>query len=153
MSDHGFSTFDRAVNLNTWLLVEGLNTKAYAVGLNALYLNGADRADLIRRLLAWRDPKNGRAVIETVTETHPAPDNRAVAPDLIVGYAPGYRASWETGLGETPDVELEDNNDAWIADHCINAADVPGVLFTSKGIAVPDPSLKSLSGVILKLFP
>jgi hypothetical protein len=153
MSDHGFSTFDRAVNLNTWLLVEGLNTKAYAVGLNALYLTGADRADLIRRLLAWRDPKNGRAVIETVTETHPAPENRAVAPDLIVGYAPGYRASWATGLGETPDVELEDNNDAWIADHCINAADVPGVLFTTKAIAVPDPSLKSLSGVILKLFP
>ena len=23
---------------------------------------------------------------------------------------------------------LEDNVDAWIADHCINAADVPGVL-------------------------
>ncbi|HZL56309.1 MAG TPA: alkaline phosphatase family protein [Bryobacteraceae bacterium] len=157
MSDHGFTTFDRAVNLNTWLSVEGLTTKAYAAGLNALYLTGAertgaDRADLERRLLAWRDPKNGRAVIETLTETHPSPENREVAPDLIVGYSPGYRASWATGLGETPDVELEDNNDAWIADHCINAADVPGVLFAPRAMNVPDPSLKNLSTAILRLF-
>jgi predicted AlkP superfamily phosphohydrolase/phosphomutase len=164
MSDHGFSTFDRAVNLNTWLLEEGLlardasggidwaNTKAYAMGLNALYLSGAGRADVQRRLLALRDPANGRAVVETVTEIHAAPENRRVAPDLVVGYARGYRASWATGLGEVPDTVFEDNTDAWIADHCINAADVPGVLFTSPGIAVNDRSLKGLSRVILGLF-
>jgi predicted AlkP superfamily phosphohydrolase/phosphomutase len=165
MSDHGFSTFDRAVNLNTWLLEQGLlarttaggidwtNTRAYALGLNALYLTGADRQDVKRRLLAWRDPKNGRPVVEAVAETHPAPQNRDVAPDLIVGYSPGYRASWATGLGEVPDVELEDNTDAWIADHCIDAAEVPGVLFATKGFELPHPSLKNLSGAILKLFP
>jgi len=164
MSDHGFSTFDRAVNLNTWLLEQGLlaraadgkidwaNTKAYAIGLNALYLSGADRDDVRRRLLEWRDPQGDRQIVEAVSVTHPAPANRAVAPDLIVGYAPGYRGSWATGLGEVPGTDLEDNNDAWIADHCINAADVPGVLFTN-GLRVPDASLKSLSSVILKLFP
>jgi len=165
MSDHGFSTFDRAVNLNTWLLEQGLlsrtpagaidwaNSEAYALGLNALYLTGADREDVKRRLLAWRDPKNGRTVVEAVAETHPAPENRDVAPDLIVGYSPGYRASWATGLGEAPDVELEDNTDAWIADHCIDAAEVPGVLFATKGFELPHPSLKNLSGAILKSFP
>jgi predicted AlkP superfamily phosphohydrolase/phosphomutase len=164
MSDHGFSAFDRAVNLNTWLLEEGLlardasggidwaNTKAYAMGLNALYLNGADLADVRRRLLALRDPSNGRAVVETATAIHAAPENRRVAPDLVVGYSPGYRASWQTGLGEVPETVFEDNTDAWIADHCINAADVPGVLFTSPGIVAPNPSLKSLSRVILGLF-
>jgi predicted AlkP superfamily phosphohydrolase/phosphomutase len=164
MSDHGFSTFDRAVNLNTWLLEEGLlardasggidwaNTQAYAVGLNALYLSGADKADLRRRLLALRDPANGKAVVETATEIHASPENQRVAPDLIVGYSPGYRASWQTGLGEVPETVFEDNTDAWIADHCINAADVPGVLFTSAGVQVQDKSLKGLSRTILKLF-
>ncbi len=165
MSDHGFSTFDRAVNLNTWLLEQGLlartpaggidwaNSRAYALGLNGLYLTGADGEDVKRRLLGWRDPKNGQAVVEAVAETHPAPDNRDIAPDLIVGYSPGYRASWATGLGEVPAVELEDNTDAWIADHCIDAAEVPGVLFATKGFDLPHASLKSLSGAILKLFP
>jgi hypothetical protein len=164
MSDHGFSPFDRAVNLNTWLLEEGLlardasggidwaNTKAYAMGLNALYLSGADLADVRRRLLALRDPVNGRVVVETATAIHPAPENRSVAPDLVVGYGRGYRASWQTGLGEVPDTVFEDNTDAWIADHCLNAADVPGVLFTSPGIVVKDRSLKGLSRVILGLF-
>jgi len=165
MSDHGFSTFDRAANLNTWLLEQGLlartpnggidwaNTQAYALGLNALYLTGANREDMKRRLLAWRDPDNGHAVVQAVAETHPAPNNRDVAPDLIVGYSPGYRASWATGLGEVPDVDLEDNTDAWIADHCIDPAEVPGVLFAPKGVAPQQPSLKNLSGAILKLFP
>ncbi len=60
MSDHGFSAFNRAVNLNTWLLSEGFlrlrlplteeqhdltanvdwaGTEAYSLGLNSLYLN------------------------------------------------------------------------------------------------------------------
>ncbi len=164
MSDHGFSTFDRAVNLNTWLLEEGLlardaagaidwaHTKAYAMGLNALYLSGADGGDVQRRLLALRDPVTGKAAVEAVTPIHAAPVNRRVAPDLVVGYAPGYRASWRTGLGEVGDAVFEDNTDAWIADHCIDAAEAPGVLFTSPGIRVEDKSLKGLSHTILKLF-
>jgi predicted AlkP superfamily phosphohydrolase/phosphomutase len=164
MSDHGFSTFDRAVNLNTWLLGQGLlsvdsarnidwpRTKAYAMGLNSLYLTGADHEDLKRELLSLRDPENGRAVVEAVAEIHAAPANRSVAPDLIVGYAPGYRASWETGLGEVPDEVFETNTDAWIADHCINAADVPGVLFTAHTPPPGPQSLRTLSGFILRLF-
>jgi hypothetical protein len=147
MSDHGFSTFDRAVNLNTWLRVEGLE-KAHAVGLNSLYLDGADREDVSRRLLEWRDQKTGAAVVKSVAQTH----GGAGAPDLIVGYSQGYRASWATGVGDAPPEEIEDNHDAWIADHCINASDVPGVLFATKGVRVPDPSLKGLSAVIRALF-
>ena len=64
ISDHGFSRFDRAVNVNTWLMREGFlaldgaanhsagemfsnvdwsRTRAYAVGLNAIYLNLRNR--------------------------------------------------------------------------------------------------------------
>ena len=62
LSDHGFTSFDRAVHLNAWLRQRGFlaltgppsddsglgsidwaNTEAYAVGLNGLYVNLAGR--------------------------------------------------------------------------------------------------------------
>ena len=181
MSDHGFASFNRAVNLNTWLYQQGLlalktplstgatmddidwpRTKVYALGLNALYVNlagrerfgivqpGAEREAVVQQvregLLAVRDPLNGAVVVETVTPTN------AESPDLIAGYSRGYRASWETGIGGFGKEVLRDNDDAWIADHCINAADVPGVLFTTRKIRVPDPALKDLPASILALF-
>jgi hypothetical protein len=153
MSDHGFTTFDRAVNLNTWLRDHGFADRAYAVGLNALYLKDRSAADSIRsQLLAWRDPQNGRAVVEVLSPVHASAANQKIAPDFTVGYARGYRASWRTGVGESAEQELDDNNDAWIADHCINAADVPGVLFTTWNTGLSNPALKDLSGLILRLF-
>jgi predicted AlkP superfamily phosphohydrolase/phosphomutase len=179
MSDHGFARFDRAVNLNAWLRdrgwlamgdaerVDWSRTKAYAMGLNGLYVNlaGRERNGIVRpgaeenallesvrsSLLAFRDPRDGRTVVETLAAVH-APANAEVAPDFIVGYAPGYRASWRTALGQTGESEIEDNIDAWIADHCINSADVPGILLTSRPIRVPDPALKDLTVSILALF-
>jgi hypothetical protein len=47
---------------------------------------------------------------------------------------------------------LEDNVDAWAADHCINAAEVPGVLFTTRKLRVQDPALKDLPVSLLALF-
>lgn len=178
MSDHGFAPFDRAVHLNAWLRDQGLlaerdgkidwtRTRAYALGLNGLYLNLAGRekfgiihqgaesralGDLLRnKLLDFRDPAGDRAVVETVTPVH-APAFANTAPDWIVGYTPGYRASWQTALGEVPSVEIEDNIDAWIADHCINAQDVPGVLLAAQPIRLPDPRLTDLPATILRMF-
>jgi predicted AlkP superfamily phosphohydrolase/phosphomutase len=187
LSDHGFTTFDRAVHLNAWLLHRGFltlkrpagddtslgdidwsSTEAYALGLNGLYLNRKGReqhgivrsgeqsrgllANLREQLLAWRDPINGRPVVAAVYEVNPTVQNAAVAPDLIVGYSPGYRASWQTGLGETPVEEIEDNNDAWIADHCIDPAAVPGVLFTSSKVNTRNPKILDVTASILKFF-
>jgi predicted AlkP superfamily phosphohydrolase/phosphomutase len=165
MSDHGFTSFSRAVNLNNWLHDQGFlawkpgtqeidlpRTKAYAIGLNALYVvpSGAERAAVIQQLrqqlLALRDPQNNAQVVEVLA------DSNAASPDLIVGYARGYRASWQTGLGGASNSVLENNNDPWIADHCINPADVPGVLFTTRKIRVTDPSLKDLPVSLLSLF-
>jgi hypothetical protein len=74
------------------------------------------------------------------------------APDLIVGYAPGYRASWETALGGIPPDIIHANNDAWIADHCIDAAAVPGVLIGTQTPRVSDPQIKDVTVTILKEF-
>jgi predicted AlkP superfamily phosphohydrolase/phosphomutase len=187
LSDHGFTTFHRAVHLNAWLLHRGFlslnrpagdgtslgnvdwsSTEAYALGLNGLYINRKGReqhgivvsgdpsrailANLRDQLLAWRDPVNGRQVVEAVQQVRPTAEAAGVAPDLIVGYSPGYRGSWQTGLGETPTEEIEDNNDAWIADHCIDPAAVPGVLFTSDRVKAVNPKIQDVTASILKFF-
>ena len=180
MSDHGFSSFDRAVDLNSWLQQEGLlstnqggkidwaRTKVYALGLNAIYMNlvGRERWGVVRQgaeseallakvwagLLALRDPANGRAAVETVDEMHVDGPNARVAPDLIVGYAPGYRTSWVSGEGGVSGDTFTDNTDAWIADHCINAADVPGVLFTSRKTQRAAARIKDLPVSLLARF-
>jgi predicted AlkP superfamily phosphohydrolase/phosphomutase len=187
MSDHGFTTFDRAVQLNTWLYQRGFlalkgstgndtslidvdwsHTKAYALGLNGLYINLAGREkhgivqpgrerdavieDLRSQLLAFRDPVNGREVVGVVSATNPDTENASVAPDVIVGYSSGYRGSWETALGAIPPSVIDDNVDAWIGDHCVNPADVPGVLFTSRHIRQLKPNLQDVTVSVLHLF-
>ena len=187
MSDHGFASFDRAVNLNTWLAREGFlalddsrtsgsvemfahvdwhRTKAYAIGLNALYVNlagrekngivrpGAERDAVVNtlsaRLREFQDADTGKRVVDDVTRIENA--NSAYAPDIIVGYARGYRGSWETALGAAPPLVIVPNTDAWIADHCIAAADVPGVLLANHAPRIADPRLKDLTVTVLKEF-
>ncbi len=58
-----------------------------------------------------------------------------LGPDLVVGYAPGFRASSETGLGKSAPVSLEANHDHWSADHCIDSTKVPAVLFANRDIS------------------
>jgi predicted AlkP superfamily phosphohydrolase/phosphomutase len=183
MSDHGFTSFDRNVHLNTWLWQQGFlslqgppggedegfanvdwsKTQAYAIGLNGLYLNiagrekngilrrGADSQAVIRKLseelIRFRDPLNGRQVVEVVSTPR-----TAVGPDMIVGYGRGYRGSWQTALGGVPASILEDNTDAWIGDHCINADDVPGVLLSNRSLHAASPELKDLTVTVLRLF-
>jgi predicted AlkP superfamily phosphohydrolase/phosphomutase len=179
MSDHGFASFDRAVNLNAWLADQGFldrtdsagivwpHTQVYAMGLNGLYINLAGRekngivgpaekqatmASVRERLLSLRDQPNGNAVVETVYIEPSDRANASTTPDMIVGYARGYRGSWETALGGAPDPVIYDNVDAWIGDHCVNAADVPGVLFSNRRIAGRDPELKDVTASILRFF-
>jgi len=138
-------------------------TQAYALGLNGLYLNVAGREkngvvkpgpqtdELMGRLraalLELHDPLNGRRVVESVTST-----GSPLGPDLIVGYARGYRGSWQTALGAAPPSILEDNTDAWIGDHCISADEVPGVLFSNRRIAAERPALRDIPVTILREF-
>lgn len=166
LSDHGFSKFEKKVHLNRWLLeneflfmknggsdlrdVDWDKTQAYAVGLNSLYLNIAERegqgivsADQVEpllstikdKLLDWQDAGQGRVIhrVRLKHETYSGPYAR-FGPDLVVGYASGYRASAETGLGKVPDVSIERNTDHWGADHCMDADIVPGVIFANRDL-------------------
>jgi predicted AlkP superfamily phosphohydrolase/phosphomutase len=129
--------------------VDWSKTRAYSVGLNSIYLNVAGRegqgimpADQIEPLLAeiqthltdWKDGE--QCPVQKVRlkhETFTGPYTR-FGPDLVVGYAPGYRASAETGLGKVPAATLEANTDHWGADHCIESSAVPGVIFANRDL-------------------
>ena len=92
------------------------------------------------RLEAVRDD-DGSRVIRRVYRADQvySGDATALAPDLIVGYHRGYRASWATCLGGLTGPVLMDNDSAWSADHCADAGEVPGVLFSNRPLAGPGP--------------
>jgi predicted AlkP superfamily phosphohydrolase/phosphomutase len=143
-------------------------TTAYGLGINGLYLNlkGRERDGIVEpgeeaeeklavlkeRLEAVTD--NGRPVIRGVyraDQVYPG-SATALAPDLIVGYSRGYRASWATCLGGVDSEILSDNDKAWSADHCADALEVPGVLFCNRPFRAGSPSLVDLAPSILTEF-
>ncbi len=144
-------------------------TRAYGMGINGLYLNikGRERdgivepgeeqekltKQLIARLQAVRDV-NGEKVIRKVYRASEIYQGSAtaLAPDLVIGYARGYRASWETCLGELTDDVLLDNTSAWAADHCADALEVPGILCCNKPFVAKEPSLIDMAPSILAEF-
>ena len=144
-------------------------TKAYGLGINGLYLNlkGRERdgivepgeeqervtQQLMARLRAVRD-FDGTPVIRNVYRTDEVYQGsaRELAPDLIVGYARGYRASWATCLGELTSDVLMDNDSAWSADHCADAIDVPGTLCCNRQIRSEAPALVDIAPSILAEF-
>ena len=179
LSDHGFRRFEQKVHLNHWLTGNGYmslaresetpelrdvtweNTQAYAIGLNSLYLNVANREgkgivqpteiepllDKIKTgLLEWKTD-DGQQIISRVLLKHEAftgPYAR-LGPDLVVGYAPGFRASSETGLGKSAASSLEVNRDHWGADHCIDSTKVPAVLFFNRDLSnMPGVSFRDI---------
>jgi hypothetical protein len=74
------------------------------------------------------------------------------APDLIIGYMPGYRSSWQTTLGAVPADIVVNNTEEWRADHCIHAKFVPGVLISNRKSKDADPHLFDLTVSILDMF-
>lgn len=130
--------------------VDWSQSQAYAIGLNSLYLNlngreGKGSLDpasiepvlgkLRNKLLALHGP-DGKAVFSRVLLKHEAFQGPLTpyGPDLVLGYAPGYRASSETGLGKWSTPVVCSNQDHWGADHCINSLSVPGVIMSNLGL-------------------
>jgi predicted AlkP superfamily phosphohydrolase/phosphomutase len=150
--------------------VDWSRTRAYGLGLNGLYLNlrgreregivepGAQADDLLKQikgeLLSMHDPKNNLAAITRVdrgSEVYQGPYSQQ-GPDLVVGYNRGYRAGWQTILGNFPADVLEDNSNPWSGDHCIDFTLVPGVLLSNRAIAAPNPALTDIAPTIFAEF-
>ena len=189
LSDHGFNTFRRGFNLNTWLVDNGYirlskpleqekheyftnvnwqGTRAYGVGMNGLYLNEVGRekygavptarrrgllAEIADKLMQVRDD-DGSQVIRNIylTQDLYTGADPNIAPDLLVGYAGHYRASWSTVLGGMPRKLIEDNMDRWSGTHLIEADLVPGILFSNRQVVVKNPDLLDIAPSILGVF-
>jgi predicted AlkP superfamily phosphohydrolase/phosphomutase len=150
--------------------VNWAKTEAYAMGLNGIYLNlrgreahgivspGPEADALLGKiraaLLDAHDPDSGKPMIGDVTFTRRDFHGGmlADAPDLIVGYMPGYRSSWQTALGAVPALVVTDNTDAWRADHCIAARFVPGVLISNRKSRAAEPHLYDLTVSLMEAF-
>ena len=136
-----------------WLRdVDWSRTRAYCVGLGGMYLNlrgreqdgvvapGAEaaalKAEIIGKLHGLRDAERAEIGVREAFDTAalysgPYLEN---APDLIIGYNAGYRASWDGATGVVAGPVFEDNTKAWSGDHCIDPRLVPGVLFCNRPV-------------------
>jgi predicted AlkP superfamily phosphohydrolase/phosphomutase len=149
--------------------VDWSRTRAYAIGLAGLYINKKGResqgivdpaaaADLERELAAkltgLRDDERGRVAIREAWPSrslYTGPYLHA-APDVIPGYADGYRVSWDAAVGKVSAHVFEDNRKHWSADHCVDPRLVPGVLFSNRKIFADDPGIEDLAPTALDLF-
>jgi predicted AlkP superfamily phosphohydrolase/phosphomutase len=200
VSGHGFHSWRRAVNLNTWLVQEGFmalrlsvsaektredlfgdgqfwehvdwsRTRAYAMGLGQIYFNlqgrevqgivhpGAEYETLAdelgARLLAMIDPATGTRIVRAVYARDDVYAGRYVgnAPDLQVGFADGYRVSWETTLGGAPPDVVYDNMSRWSGDHGgYDAATTPGVLISNRPVDVLPARIVDIAPTVLRTF-
>ncbi len=197
LSDHGFCSFRRGVNLNAWLRQNGYlaletglaeggeyfagihwpRTRAYTFGLSGIYLNvrgreaqgvvtreeaSALREELKSKLAGLVDEAEGAVAIRDVYDANTIYNGPYLdaAPDLIVGYAAGYRASWSAAVGKVSANVFEDNSKCWSGDHCVDPSLVPGVLFSNRKLMAPDsavnpsvgPGIEDMAPTILRLF-
>jgi predicted AlkP superfamily phosphohydrolase/phosphomutase len=194
LSDHGFNSFRRGFQTNTWLWQNGLlalrngkvpetaaidapshvdwsKTYAYAIGLGGIYLNLKGReaqgilesdsndAERVRRAIQnglsnLKDEENGTGAIRDVSRKEQIYSGPYVgdAPDLLVNFHPGYRASWEASLGGFSPNLFEDNTRHWSGDHIIDPEKVPGILLLNRNVTANHAHIVDLAPTILKYF-
>jgi len=150
--------------------IDWSQTRAFAVGLAGIFLNlkgreakgivdaGQEatklREEIAEKLSGLTDRVRGQAAVKQVynaLKVYRGP-YKSEAPDLLVGYNRGYRASWETAVGQVTDKIFHDNTKAWSGDHCIDHSLVPGVLFCNRPITTERPRLMDVGPTVLDMF-
>ncbi|MCP4658168.1 MAG: hypothetical protein GY856_22380 [bacterium] len=191
MSDHGFTSWRRAFHLNSWLRDHGYlavsnphlrqdhglysnvdwsRTRAYACGLNGLYVNlrGREREGIVEpdqrealireigeKLIETIDPRTGRPAVTRVYPRQSFFKDRGaedVGPDMVIGYAKMTRGSDESALGAVPPEVIVDNTARWSGDHGMDHETVPGILLTSRPLKKSATKLTNLAASILAEF-
>jgi predicted AlkP superfamily phosphohydrolase/phosphomutase len=200
VSDHGFHSWRKAVNLNTWLVQQGYmtlqgqqpgekklddlfgggtfwenvdwsHTRAYAMGIGQIYFNlrgreargivspGAESKqladELSARLLTMKDPDDGAPIIRAVYKRDDVYSGEYLenASELQVGMEDGYRVSWQTTLGGSPQGIVYPNMKKWSGDHGgYDYATTAGVLISSRPLTGQSPSIVDIAPTVLKYF-
>jgi predicted AlkP superfamily phosphohydrolase/phosphomutase len=203
VSDHGFHSWRKAVNLNTWLVQQGYlvlqtqgvpqpgekklddlfgggefwenvdwsRTRAYAMGLGQIYFNlrgresrgivspGAEASqladELSAQLLTMTDPDDGARIVRSVYKRDDVYSGGYLhnASELQVGMEDGYRVSWQTTLGGTPQGIVYPNMKKWSGDHGgYDFATTAGVLISNRPVNSQAPSIMDIAPTVLKFF-
>jgi predicted AlkP superfamily phosphohydrolase/phosphomutase len=154
-----------------WENVDWSKTRAYAMGLGQIYFNlrgregkgivspGAEARqladELASRLLTMQDPEDGSKIVRAVYKRDDVYSGEfiGIAAELQVGMEDGYRVSWQTTLGGSPQGIVYPNMKKWSGDHGgYDFATTAGVLVASKPILKPDPSIMDIAPTVLKFF-
>lgn len=188
-SDHGFTSFERSVNLNDWLVENGFmtlkheipegedgalfkyvdwsKTKAYSLGFNSVYVNLKNRegkgviedkeavvSELIEKLESLRDPTNDMQVVNRAYRREEIYSGSMIedAPDIVVGFNPGYRMGWQTAIGGFTGEVLGDNSKHWRGDHLFDPQFVPGVIFSNSRLNTQNPSQTDIAPTIVEVL-
>jgi len=107
-----------------------------------------------KRMLEFRDVDTGAPVVDALYAPAKIFKGKHLehAPDLLIGFKPGYRSSWQTALGAVPRQTVIPNTEAWVGDHCIASHFVPGVLLSYRKSKLADPQLADLTVTLLEEF-
>lgn len=191
VSDHGFTSFERAVSINTWLVRNGYmtlteeidekdegalfkyvdwkKTKAYSLGFNSIYINLEGREsngvvkegeknkvmdEIIEQLGNFTDRKTEKKPITKLYKSEEVYSGGYVkdGPDMVIGFSPGYRMSWQNAVGGlTPEIVF-DNLKKWDGDHLVDPSHVPGVLFTNFRLNNRSPNQRDIAPTIIYLL-
>ncbi len=146
--------------------VDWERTRAYALGLGGIYLNLRGRegkgsvspgdaeplkAEIAQRLTGLADPQHGQVAVRRVVRRDEVYRGAFIeeAPDLMVYFAEGYRASWATAMGGVPQGYFEDNTRRWSGDHIVDPDLMPGVLLMNRAFRTDKPRLLDMAPTIL----
>ena len=153
-----------------WEHVDWSRTRAYAMGLGQVYINLKGREaqgivaledsksvqdHLAARFLTMTDPRTGAAMVEAVYKRDDiyAGAYVANAAELQVGFAEGYRVSWQSTLGGSPPGLLYPNMKKWSGDHgSYDYRTTAGTLISNRPLAGGEPSIMDIAPTVLKYF-
>jgi predicted AlkP superfamily phosphohydrolase/phosphomutase len=154
-----------------WENVDWSQTRAYAMGLGQIYLNlkgregrgivnpGAEHDALVDSiaadLMTMQDPRDGARVVRNVyknRDIYTGPYFKDSA-ELQVGFADGYRTSWQTALGGTPPQLIEPNMKKWSGDHgSYDYQITAGILISNTKPSTTTPRIIDIAPTVLKFF-
>lgn len=151
--------------------VDWSRTRAYALGFAQIYLNLNGREakgtvspgveaqavldDLTARLLALHDPKTNQRIVDAVYKAADIYSGPFIgnAAELQVGFADGYRVSWQTMLGGSPPGIVHPNMKKWSGDHSgYDFKSTAGTLISSRPLVSDVSRIIDIAPTVLRYF-
>jgi len=173
LMDNGYLTLYDDTDRENMEFLDGVDwsrTRAYGLGFNSLYLNLAGREgkgtvpdgmirqqlleEINTKLLNIVEPETGKKPIFKMYKTKENYNGiyAEKAPEAIVGYNLGYRASWESAIGKVPEGWFKKNQKRWSGDHCMAYDLLPGIVLTNRKIQAEETHIFDIAPTVLAKF-